>query len=42
MLATSRNFAANARAGLADQNLQRALAIMTQSGFPLRRRDAVA
>ena len=42
MLATSRNFEANARAGLADWNLQQALAIMTQSGFPLRRRDAVA
>src|SRR5271163_5214958 len=42
MLAASRNFAANARAGLADENLQRALEMMTQSGFPLRRRDAVA
>ena len=42
MLAASRNFEANARAGLADENLQRALAMMTQSGFPLRRRDAVA
>ncbi len=42
MLATSRNFAANARAGLADENLQRALGMMTQTGFPLRRRDAVA
>jgi L-lactate dehydrogenase complex protein LldF len=42
MLATSRNFAANARAGLADENLQVALAMMTQTGFPLRRRDAVA
>jgi L-lactate dehydrogenase complex protein LldF len=42
MLATSRNFATNARAGLADQNLQRALGFMTHSGFPLRRRDAVA
>ena len=42
MLATSRNFEANARAGLADQNLQRALAMMTQSGFPARRREAVA
>ena len=42
MLAASRNFEANARVGLADENLQRALAMMTQSGFPLRRRDAVA
>jgi L-lactate dehydrogenase complex protein LldF len=42
MLAASRNFEANARAGLADQSLQRALAIMTQSGFAPRRRDAVA
>jgi L-lactate dehydrogenase complex protein LldF len=42
MLAASRNFEANARAGLADENLQRALAMMTQSGFPLRRGDAVA
>src|SRR5271170_7681406 len=42
MLAASRNFEANARAGLADENLQRALAMMTRSGFPLRRRNAVA
>ena len=42
MLVASRNFEANARAGLADENLQRALAMMTQSGFPLRRRNAVA
>ena len=42
MLAASRNFEANARAGLADENLQRALEMMTQRGFPLRRRDAVA
>jgi len=42
MLATSRNFEANARAGLADRNLQRALAMMTESGFPARRREAVA
>jgi L-lactate dehydrogenase complex protein LldF len=42
MLATSRNFATNARAGLADRNLQQALEIMTRSGFPARRRDAVA
>src|SRR5437763_9639116 len=40
MLATSRNFAANARAGLADQNLQRALGL-ARTGFPLRRRLAV-
>ncbi len=42
MLATSRNFTGNASAGLADPNLQRALGIMTQSGFPLHRREAVA
>jgi L-lactate dehydrogenase complex protein LldF len=40
MLATSRTFAANARAGLANDNLQRALALM-RSGFPERRRGAV-
>ena len=40
MLATSRNFEANARKGLADGNLQRALALM-RSGFPERRRVAV-
>src|SRR5499425_1872659 len=40
MLATSRNFEANARAGLANDNLQRALALMG-SGFPERRRLAV-
>ena len=40
MLATSRNFEANARKGLADGNLQRALALM-RSGFPERRRLAV-
>ncbi len=39
---TSRDFIANARAGLADPNLQQALAIMTQRGFPLRRREVVA
>jgi L-lactate dehydrogenase complex protein LldF len=42
MEATSRNFAENARAGLANRNLQHALEIMTGSGFPLRRREAVA
>jgi L-lactate dehydrogenase complex protein LldF len=40
MLATSRTFEANARKGLADDNLQRALALM-RSGFPQRRRLAV-
>ena len=42
MQATSRNFAANSRAGLANENLQQALDIMTQRGFPLRRREVVA
>src|SRR6201993_4478063 len=40
MLATSRNFAVAARAGLANDELQRPLA-MAQTGFPLRRRQAV-
>src|SRR5438132_1034703 len=40
MLATSRSFEANARAGLANDNLQRALALM-RTGFPQRRRLAV-
>jgi L-lactate dehydrogenase complex protein LldF len=40
MLATSRTFEVNARAGLANDNLQRALALM-RSGFPQRRRLAV-
>jgi len=40
MLATSRTFEANARAGLANPILQRALSLM-QSGFPERRRHAV-
>ena len=40
MLATSRAFEANARAGLANDNLQRALALM-RTGFPQRRRLAV-
>ena len=40
MLPTSRTFEANARAGLANANLQRALALM-RSGFPERRRRAV-
>ena len=40
MLATSRNFEAAARAGLANQNLQRALGL-ARTGFPLRRRLAV-
>ncbi len=42
MKATSREFTANARAGLANPNLQQALQIMTRSGFPLRRREVVA
>jgi L-lactate dehydrogenase complex protein LldF len=42
MEAKSRAFAANARAGLADDQLQQALGIMTQRGFPSRRREAVA
>ena len=40
MLATSRNFEANARAGLANDNLQRALGL-ARTGFPLRRRVAI-
>ncbi len=40
MLATSRNFEAAAQAGLANQNLQRALGL-ARTGFPLRRRLAV-
>jgi L-lactate dehydrogenase complex protein LldF len=40
MLATSRSFKANARAGLANDNLQRALGL-ARTGFPLRRRLAV-
>src|SRR5215813_986205 len=40
MLATSRTFEANARAGLANPTLQRALGMM-RSGFPERRRLAV-
>jgi L-lactate dehydrogenase complex protein LldF len=40
MLATSGNFKANARAGLANDNLQRALGL-ARTGFPLRRRLAV-
>jgi L-lactate dehydrogenase complex protein LldF len=40
MLATSRNFKANAELGLANATLQRALA-KAQTGFPLRRRLAV-
>src|SRR6201987_4651509 len=40
MLATSRTFEANARAGLANDNLPRALALM-RTGFPQRRRLAV-
>ena len=42
MEATSREFTANARAGLANPNLQQALEIMTRSGFPLRRSEVVA
>src|SRR5262245_13719350 len=40
MLATSHSFEANARAGLANDNLQRALGLM-RTGFPQRRRLAV-
>src|SRR5438552_5770214 len=40
MLPTSSSFEANARAGLANDNLQRALALM-RTGFPQRRRLAV-
>jgi hypothetical protein len=40
MLATSRTFEANARAGLGNPILQRALSLM-RSGFPERRRLAV-
>jgi L-lactate dehydrogenase complex protein LldF len=40
MLATSRNFEANAQIGLANENLQRALG-RARTGFPLRRRLAV-
>src|SRR6266478_7224361 len=40
MFATSRTFVANARAGLANNNLQRALGL-ARTGFPLRRRLAV-
>jgi L-lactate dehydrogenase complex protein LldF len=40
MLATSRNFEANARAGLADDNLQQALGL-ARTGFPLKRRIAI-
>src|SRR5215831_21217127 len=40
MLATSSTFEANARVGLANPILQRALALM-QSGFPERRRLAI-
>jgi L-lactate dehydrogenase complex protein LldF len=42
MEAKSREFSANARAGLANDQLQHALAIMTQRGFPLRRAEAMA
>jgi L-lactate dehydrogenase complex protein LldF len=40
VLATSQNFTANARVGLADETLQRALSL-ARTGFPLRRRMAV-
>src|SRR5271157_4772991 len=40
MLATSRDFEANARAGLANENLQRALG-RARTGFPSRRQVAV-
>src|SRR5260370_3667835 len=40
MLATSRSFVANSRAGLANENLQHALGL-ARTGFPLRRRLAI-
>src|SRR4029077_15550061 len=40
MLATSRTFKENARAGLANENLQQALGL-ARTGFPARRRLAV-
>ncbi|HYZ40409.1 MAG TPA: LutB/LldF family L-lactate oxidation iron-sulfur protein [Stellaceae bacterium] len=40
MLATSRNFKVGARAGLADDNLQRALGL-ARTGFPMRRQMAI-
>src|SRR6266851_795399 len=40
MLATSRTFVANARAGLANENLQLALGL-ARAGFPLKRRLAI-
>ena len=40
MLATSRNFKTAAQAGMANENLQRALGL-ARTGFPLRRRHAV-
>src|SRR5438445_13503023 len=40
MLATSRTFKANARAGLTNDNLQQALGL-ARTGFPLRRRLAI-
>src|SRR3984893_2562668 len=40
MLATSRTFVQNARAGLANENLQHALGL-ARTGFPLRRRLAI-
>jgi L-lactate dehydrogenase complex protein LldF len=40
VLATSRNFTANARVGLADETLQRALSL-ARTGFPLKRRQAI-
>ncbi|MGH7045738.1 MAG: lactate utilization protein B [Stellaceae bacterium] len=42
MQATSRDFTANAEAALANRNLQRALAMMTATGFPVRRHEVVA
>jgi L-lactate dehydrogenase complex protein LldF len=42
MQATSRDFQANARLGLADFNLQQALDIMTRRGFPMRRAEVIA
>jgi L-lactate dehydrogenase complex protein LldF len=42
MQAKSRDFTANARTGLANDNLQHALQIMTQRGFPVRRQEVIA
>ncbi|MGH7052692.1 MAG: LutB/LldF family L-lactate oxidation iron-sulfur protein [Stellaceae bacterium] len=41
MLATSRDFKANAGKGLADETLQRALGTLSRTGFPVKRRLAI-